>query len=243
MLSFMLALGLATTTADINKELQSFADSYQTDALREDINFGIKVDGKEWTVESKHGSVRLLEGAPASPTFVYVLDHDTLQRVASGQFSGLTAMGKARAGDPSPMQLESMDGFKPGDDFKAQFLSVTSHFWAKGDPEILKFGFDHARTVHGGEAVPVFYAPGIRTAWYGLLPGQHINQSPQDQKNDFDSVFMVIKGGTARMKIGGKELPLESGSSIHVRTGVTHEFWNPGTEPAELVMIAFGEGA
>lgn len=244
MFFLLLALGLASAnTAEIAQELETLTADYQTDALRENVTFGIKIDGSDWTVESNDEAVRLLKGVPSNPTFIYVLEGETFARITSGNLGALTAMGQARASDPTPMRLEFMDDFKPGDDFKTQFLSVTSHFWTRGEPEILRFGFDHARTVHGGQAVPVFYAPGIRTAWYGILPGQHINQSPQDQTNDFDSIFMILKGGSAKMKIGGKELPMETGTSIHVHAGVAHEFWNPGQEPAEIVMVAFGDGA
>lgn len=244
MLSLLLALGLAAGPAsDIADKLTSLTRDYQSDGLREDVTFGVRVEDADWTVDSRAGVVRLIAGKPGIPTFTYVLDTRTFSRIAAGELGALTAMGQAKASDPTPMRLELADDFHPGDDFKARFLSVTSHFWTPGTPELTRFGFDHARTVHGGQAVPVYYAPGIRTAWYGILPGQHINALPSDQTNKFDSMFMIIEGGSARMRINGRELPMLSGTSIHVPAGQEHEFWNPGERPAEMVMIAFGPGA
>lgn len=244
MLSLFLVLGLAATSAlDVGHELEALALDYRSDALREEATFGVRVDDADWTVQAQGDSVHVHAGRPALPTFTYVLDAGTFARVVAGDLGALTAMGQARASDPTPMRLELADGFHPGEDFKARFLSITSHFWTRGVPELVRFGFDHARTVHGGQAVPLHYAPGIRTAWYGILPGQHLNASPDDQVNDFDSIFMIVEGGSAMMRVGGRELPMTSGESVHVRAGEAHEFWNPGDRPAEMFMVSFGAGA
>lgn len=242
-LAAVLALLATSGPSPIEARLSALATDYRSDPRRLTAMFEVRVDGNRWTVTSEKDKVSIRRGPPPRPTFAFVMDRDTFDRVSSGRMNALTAMGQARASDPSPMRLEVEKGYKPGPNFRADFLSVAAHFWTTGRPEIVSFGFSHARTVHGGEAVPTYYAPGFRGAWYGLLPGQHVNAFPADQVNDFDTLFVVIEAGSARARIAGVEVPLTSRTSIHVPAGATHEFWNPGSRPAEMIMVAYGPKA
>jgi mannose-6-phosphate isomerase-like protein (cupin superfamily) len=49
--------------------------------------------------------------------------------------------------------------------------------------------------------------------------------------------------GKAMARIGGKEIPLGAGRMVFVPAGVSHEAWNPYEEPAEIILLMFGEGA
>lgn len=223
--------------------LQRLVDDYASDAQREAAIFAVTVGEDVWTIEATSAGATLSRGAPRIPTFSYKTDVKTLSAIAGGRMNGLTAMGQARSSDATPLTLEMLAGFRPGPEFRSIFLSTTSHFWSMGQPEVTRFGFDHARTIHGGEAVATYYEPGFRSAWYGILPGQHINADKRDQSNDFGSLFVIVKAGTARARIGGKEMELTDSTSIFVPAGMTHEFWNPGGKPAEMIMLAFGAGA
>jgi mannose-6-phosphate isomerase-like protein (cupin superfamily) len=52
-----------------------------------------------------------------------------------------------------------------------------------------------------------------------------------------------MTSGAAGARIGGRELTLETGTCTLVPAGVSHELWSRGTEPAELVIVMFGDGA
>lgn len=243
LLGFIPASANADTPENTETVLKRLAEDYAHDPARIAVTFGVTVKQETWTVEATADGTRVVRGAPKIPAFAYKTDAATLQAIATGRMNGLTAMAQARDTDPTPMTLEMLNGFKPGTEFHRTFLSVTSHFWTTGQPEITPFGFDRARTVHGGQAVATYYEPGFRSAWYGILPGQHVNKAPKDQTNAFGSLFIVIKAGTARARLGGNEVPLTDNTSIYVPAGMTHEFWNPGNTPAEMIMLAFGLGA
>jgi len=36
---------------------------------------------------------------------------------------------------------------------------------------------------------------------------------------------------------------VQEGQAMLIPAGVTHEFWNPNDQPAEIVLIMFGKGA
>src|SRR3546814_11132376 len=78
------------------------------------------------------------------------------------------------------------------DRVRRELIPAWFRFFTTGTPEIVKFGFGHGRQVHGGHAVPLYYGEGLRTAWYGLKPGMHVNREPGDQVNEFDSIFVIL---------------------------------------------------
>lgn len=231
-------------------DLERMAEDYAADpALVRPLTFGVRIDDGSWTVsadpanDGEPAEVTVETGEPEVPTFVYVTDAETFNRIARGDLQALTAMAQARSSDPAPMRLEFVNGYEMDAAGREAFLSVSFHFFTVGQPEIVQLGFDHALPVHGGEAIPIYYAGGLRTAWYGIAPGQHINADPADQVNEFDSLVIVLDGGSARARLGGRELPLVDDQAIYVPAGMTHEFWNPGDTPAAFLLIMFGEAA
>lgn len=233
--------------------LRAYADDFRNDpAASEPIIFGIKIKGAEdaaWHVivdGKREGTgkyaVELRRGLPAVPSAVYTLDLDTLRRIDRGEINALTAMGRARAADPAPMDMEAMPGFQADAEFLARFIPFTFHFWTRGLPETASFGRQHSREVHGARMVVLYYQKGLRSAWAQIEKGRHVNKDPRDQTNPFPTMIIGIRG-KAMARIGGKEIPLGAGRMVFVPAGVAHEAWNPYEEPAEIILLMFGEGA
>jgi mannose-6-phosphate isomerase-like protein (cupin superfamily) len=233
--------------------LRSYVEDFQKDpAAAEPMTFGIRISGKnggEWQVKvggrkETTGSyqVELREGLPSNPSAVYTLDSLTLRNIDKGEINALTAMGRARASDTTPMDIEFLGGFQPDPSFFARFIPFTFHFWTRGFPETVGFDKQHSREVHGANMVVLYYQKGLRSAWAQIDRGQHVNADPEDQKNPFPTMVIGIKG-KAVAKIGGKEVILHAGQMSFIPPGVSHEAWNPYEEPAEIILIMFGEGA
>jgi mannose-6-phosphate isomerase-like protein (cupin superfamily) len=240
-------LVLAQAPEDLIKQL---AEDYANDpALTQPVTFGIRVDDETWTIVATPASgetapsVTVRVGAPEVPAFLYITDGETFARIAAGDLHALTTMGQARATDPTPMTLDVVNGFEMDEVGLGLFLSVSFHFFTTGSPEVVPLGPAHALPIHGGEGLPIYYADNLRTSWYGIAPGQHINADPRDQVNDFSSLFIVIEAGTAEARIGGKDFALEDSQAIFVPAGMSHEFWNPGSERSTVILIMFGENA
>jgi mannose-6-phosphate isomerase-like protein (cupin superfamily) len=233
--------------------LRSFVEDFRSDpAAAEPITFGIRIMGEgggEWhiLVGGKKGGagsfqVELGRGLPPNPSAFYTLDLATLRKIESAEINALTAMGRARASDPAPMDIELMEGFEPEAEFFGRFIPFTFHFWTRGFPEIVSFGRPHSREVHGARMVVFYYQKGLRSAWALIEKGQHVNRDPKDQTNPFPTMIIGIRG-KAVAKVGGREVTMQAGQMAFVPAGVSHEAWNPYDEPAEVIILMFGEGA
>ena len=233
--------------------LRSYVEDFRVDpAAAEPMTFGIKVSGEgggEWQVVvggAKDGTggyrVELRTGLPASPAAVYTLDLATLGKIDSGEINALTAMGRAHASDPAPMDIEFTTGFQPDAAFIARIVPFTFHFWTRGTPETVSFDKQRSREVHGANMVVFYYQEGLRSGWALIEKGQHVNRDPSDQKNPFPTMLIGIRGRAAA-KVGGREMTLQAGQMVLIPAGVSHEAWNPYDEPAEVILLMFGEGA
>ncbi len=229
--------------------LQRYADDYAQDpTLTTPHRFGIRVGEAEWTVDARPAAdgrpavAALRHGFPQTPSYFFTMDAATLSRLDQGEINALTAMGKAHESDASPMDIGTMDGFSPGPDFVGEVLGVAFHFWTRGQPERIPIGGGHTRTVHGAQAVVLYYQPGLRSAWVQLRPGQHANADPSERSNPFPSLFIALRG-RAKANIGGREIDLDPSEAIFIPPGTPHDFWNPYDEPAEGILLMFGEGA
>jgi mannose-6-phosphate isomerase-like protein (cupin superfamily) len=250
---FCCALGHAIQPSSAEQILRSYVDDFRIDpAAAEPISFGIRIKDEErgeWQVvvggkKDREGSyqVELQSGLPSAPSVLYTLDLATLKKLDRGEVNALTAMGRARASDPTPMDIELMESFQPEPEFFARFIPLTFHFWTRGFPETVDFGKQQSRNVHGANMVVLYYQKGLRSAWAQIDKGQHVNSDPNDQKNPFPTMIIGIRG-KAVARIGGKEVILRAGQLAFIPAGINHEAWNPYDEPAEIILLMFGEGA
>lgn len=262
LVSIPLLVALATATAaraeasELTAEaiLEDYVADFRSDpAASEPITFGVTISGEgggEWHVVvggreegAETAKVELRPGAAPEPTFLYVGDLEILRRVHGGEVNVLTAMAKARSSDVTPMSIDATEGFVPDGTFVARVLPLTFHFWTRGLPEIVPFGSKSlTRAVHGASAAIFYYQPGFRSGWFQIENGQHVNADPADQVNPFPSM-LIITNGRAVGKIGGREVTLQRNQTVFIPANTSHEFWNPWEEPAEGILLMFGEGA
>ena len=249
-----LCVGLVVTSAEddgargtVESALQGFVIDFREDPFAEsaETTFGIAVKGVgEWHVEiGGPDHVVLKEGPVPGPAPFFITDVETLGRIERGELSIMTAMGRERMSDDTPMNFGPAHGFQLTPESMAELLPLTFHFWTKGRPETVSFGeLDQARVIHGAYATVFYYDKGLRTGYYRLENGQHINADPELQTNPFPSLFILI-GGVMESRIGGETMTLEAKQAVLVPAGVAHEFWNTRDTPAEFIIIMFGEGA
>lgn len=251
--AFFLASQSSAQARSAEDILRSYVTDFRSDpAAAEPMTFGIRITGEgggDWQVavagekeEDERYRVEMRTGLPQEPSVLYALDLPTLLKIDGGEINALTAMGKARASDKTPMDIEFMDGFQPDGSFFARFIPFTFHFWTRGFPETVAFGKEHSREVHGASMVVFYYQKGLRSAWGQIDKGQYVNKDPKDQSNPFPTMIIGIRG-KAVAKIGGEEITLTAGRMIFIPSGVSHEAWNPYDEPAEFILLMFGEGA
>ena len=243
----VVAQDASITTADI---IESYVSDYRHDRFAaEPMAFGIEIPEQgTWTVqvtgnETESGwEVILSEGLPETPTFIYLIEHETLQAIYDGKMNALTAQGKAFVGDYTPMSIKQMDGYSPSMEEYAQINPFSFHFWTKGFPEIIPFSEGMTRRAHGSNFVVFYYETGLRTAWYRVLPEERVRDDAREQAMPFPMLIVAIEG-TTEGEVDGKRVSLPKGNTIFIPAGVNHKWWNETDQPTEAVLIMFGDGA
>ncbi len=252
-LSTLLILGSLKVTlaqdAQIKTILETFAKDYNSDlTFKSDRSFGVEVDKEMWHINATMASdkgpsqVVVAKGQPNAPTFYFVTNLRTLKELDQGKMNALTAGVKAFSTDYAPLDIEVMDGFQPSEEFVGEVLAFTFHFWTKGIPEMVPFGQHYTRGTHGAQAAIFYYDTGLRTGYGFLHPGQHANEHPLSKSNPFSSMIILTKGKVVA-RLNEVDYEIEAGNAFFIPPGMTHEVLNPFDEPAEFVLLMFGEGA
>ena len=237
------------STAEKEIILESFVQDFSTDPFAREMRFGFKVDEDKWHMIIERDSTGKLSsslenGFPNTPILYWEMDSKTLSWLNNG-LNGETATARAQANDPYPLRTRATEGFPRYtiNEGLNEFLEgLRLHFWTRGFPEKYILSKDVARISHGGYVVGLVYTQGLRTMWFQLDPGQHVNKDPIDQKNPSHSLIIVTQG-KYKGKIDGKEVLFEEGHSYLIPAEVSHEFWNSFDAPAQGVLIMYGDGA
>jgi mannose-6-phosphate isomerase-like protein (cupin superfamily) len=255
----MLIIGFSGTAvhadaSDVQSMLTDWVVDFRSDpTAAAPVTFGIRVKDatpSDWHVvvagkqtSDSLWSVELVEGFPEAPCAFFITDTTHLRKVYSGELASLTAMGKAFSTDFAPLDIDAEEGFEPGPGDIDHLIRLSFHFWTRGFPEVVKFG-DLARTrpLHGANATLFYYQEGFRSGWFSITKGQHVNADENSRTNPFHTLFIMTRG-KAMARIGGVEKEVSQGDAMYIGPGVSHEFWNDTDEPAEGVLVMFGEGA
>lgn len=185
---------------------------------------------------------QLQEGISEDWDIGFETDIEFLRRLDKNEISALTAMGQARDSDPTPLVPKFGPAFKDRPDAGLLFRRIAFHFWNRTWPEIIPFAETASRLVHGGNASVFIYDEKIRTAWYQLKPGMHINKDAHDQTNNFPQLVIVTKG-EFKGRLDGEIIIMSEGKAVFIPPGMRHEFWAEGKDSGEVIWLAFGEGA
>ncbi|GGK16512.1 cupin domain-containing protein [Luteimonas terricola] len=189
----------------------------------------------------RDGAGRAVPAGGDEPATRFKAERSVYCDLASGRMNILTTMGQAHASDPTPMEADIGVAWTRGGRVRSELMPAWFNFFATDTPDSVRFGFGHGREVHGGHAVPLYYGEGLRTAWYGLEPGMHVNRDAEDQANAFDSIFIVLDG-PVHARFDGQQRMLEKGESVYVPAGMRHEFWVEQGR-GEFIVVMSGEGA
>ena len=151
-------------------------------------------------------------------------------------------MAQTRASDPTPLRPRLPEEFADDTDIRSYYVPLTRHFWDREWPETIYFGEGTTRSVHGANATALLYDDRIRTAWYQVKPGTHINADPLDQVNDFNTAIIVTKGRFYG-KLDGVERAFSEGEMVLVPKSMAHEFFAREEEYGEFLILMWGDNA
>jgi mannose-6-phosphate isomerase-like protein (cupin superfamily) len=229
---------------DIEIILTQMANSF-VEKIDNEFTIAVQFDIKEldtpWQVIVEKGrKIHVRQGSCDSAQFYFQSDIRTLRGIMEGKMTGLTAAGKATGSDSAPLDVRPAENLEFDPETRVRLFTFIQHFFNLSNPEKIMLGEKYSRMVHGGHAIPLYYYPGFRSAWYMLKKGERLNE-PGDT-NPFPQAFVFIEGqGFA--KIGDKRIEVTSGESYLVPPGSDHVVWTESDDPLVLIWLAWGEGA
>ena len=222
------------------REMSNFYSAKKPDKFKGKIHLLIG-DEDGYLVEMGKNDIEVKEaGMENQGDIGLVMSEETFENLSSGKWNGMTAAGRANMSDPAPLDFRLPEGQGMDAEKLQMMYHFLIHFFNKEYPTITKLGKEHSRKVHGGNAVPIAYGHGIRSAYYSIKKGDQINE---DEHDPWDQVFTVI-GGTGTAIIDDEEIELEKNMSVHVPPNTAHIVKKEeGSDELELLWIAYGEKA
>ncbi len=224
--------------------LQDLAEAYHDQAAQEwggIVGFDLGPEGGSWhVVLDAEEDPTVQEGPHAETRFTFVLSPETLARLHQGDLSPLTAAGREQLSDPAPLDFRLGAGLDFSPEVYRELITFMQRFFNPSSPERVFLGAEHARKIHGGHAVAMFYGEGFRSAWYLLQKGERLN-APGDT-NPFPQAFIFLSG-EGRAQIGEEPVDVRANEAYYIPPGAEHMVWNEAEEPLTLVFLAWGEGA
>jgi len=194
----------------------------------------------EWHVISGgEGGVTYGPGLLDSAETTLSMSYDTLQKLYSGQWSGLTAAGRAHFRDPAPLEFSLPPGMHPLEAMRRGYFFVT-HFFSADVPTRIRFGPGKTRKIHGAGAAALFYTTGLRSAYYCVTPDDKLNAD--GARDPMHQAFIII-GGKGMATIGERRFAVEGGEAVYIPPETVHMLETGGPEPLELIWLAWGERA
>ncbi len=225
---------------DIRKMLLDMSEAFEK-KLPDDYNISvnIEVDDTIWHVSSKDGEFHYGEGKMEGAEWELYLDQDTLSKVYHGEWSGLTAAGRADIKEPAPINFSLPKDRSPLEAMQMGYFFMT-HFFTPEYPTRIKFGHEHTRKIHGGNAAALFYHPGLRSSYYSLERDEVLNED--GAKDPMHQCFIII-GGKGTAEVDERKIEVSRGDAIYVPPNTIHKLWATDHDLLELIWLAWGEGA
>lgn len=221
--------------------LKEFAESFEKkieDDFTCKVQFNVNDTGEKLLVETTSGKVDIKEGTDTEVDIIIDTTLDTLKDICDGRINAFTAAGKSKPSDPAPLDWTVGKGFVPARMSNIYFMLM--HFFHPEEPETIKLGEEYSRLVHGGHAIPLYYHPGFRSAWYMIKKGERLNEP--GERDPFHQGIVVIDGkGFA--KIGDITVEISKNESYYIPPDSDQVLWTDSDEPLVIIWLAWGKGA
>jgi len=259
--TFLLTLSLNAQEESTEHILQSFVDSYKTDAMAHTVTFGIKIGESWWHVKSERiqkgypvgksnqytfhnygpNKVDLFNGKPVEPTWYFEFaNKETLDNINQQIWTASTASAKSFGSDVVALNIRDMDGFNSGIREDALVYEVMEHFWKKDQVEITRFTRDGSLPTHGVDHVGLYTMKDKRIGWFSIGPDEAANADQRLDKGQVPNLFIITKG-KGKADFGNGEVDLKVGMSIFIGPYVKHVIFNPYDVPMEGIVVLFGD--
>lgn len=225
----------------VGKWSESFVEKIDSSYVAT-LNFYLADSSKAYHVKFSDREFELVEGPADSYNLSFSSTIEHYNKIFRGDMTAMTSMGQANASDPIPLDYDIQNAISGN--ATNDFIFVAQRFFNKTPYDLVKLGEEHARIVHGGLAIPIFYQRtedvGVRSAWYQINKGEQVNE-PGDT-NPFPQYFIVMQG-RGYAKIGNDTIVVKKNEAYFIPPDHDHVFWNESEEPIIYIFLAWGKGA
>jgi hypothetical protein len=169
-----------SSKADVERMLADMADSFCQKApsnLSLIVQINVQPNERVWHIAIEPGkAVQVSAGSHQKAQFIFSTTEDALRLIYEGKMTGLMAAGKAKDSETAPLEMKFGERVESISARREKLFTFIQHFFNRSVPEKILLGEEHSRVVHGGHAIPLYYHPGMRSAWYLLKKGERLNE-------------------------------------------------------------------
>ncbi len=233
------------STFELDHMVREWSESFVTkidSTYKATINFYLADSSKACHVLFSNNQFELVQGSTDSFNMSFSSTKEHYNKIFRGEMTAMTSMGQATSSDPIPLNFEIQKAIS--DNATQDFLFIAQRFFNNTPYDLVKLGAEHARLVHGGLAIPIFYQRtegiGVRSAWYQINKGEQVNE-PGDT-NPFPQYFIITQG-EGYAKIGNDTIVVKENEAYFIPPNSDHVFWNEREEPIVYIFLAWGKGA
>ena len=236
---------MVASTFELDHMVREWSESFVTkidSTYKATINFYLADSSKACHVLFSNNQFELVQGSADSFNMSFSSTKEHYNKIFRGEMTAMTSMGQATSSDPIPLNFEIQKAIS--DNATQDFLFIAQRFFNNTPYDLVKLGAEHARLVHGGLAIPIFYQRtegiGVRSAWYQINKGEQVNE-PGDT-NPFPQYFIITQG-EGYAKIGNDTIVVKENEAYFIPPNSDHVFWNEREEPIVYIFLAWGKGA
>ena len=234
-----------TPTFELDYMVEKWSESFvsKIDSTYEaTINFYLADSSEACHVIFSSNKFELVKNSTDNYNLSFSSTKDHFNKIFRGDMTAMTSMGQATSSDPIPLNFDIQKAIS--DNATNDFLFISQRFFNNTPYDLVKLGPEHARIVHGGLAIPIFYQRtddiGVRSAWYQINKGEQVNE-PGDT-NTFPQYFIITQG-QGYAKIGNDTIEVKKNEAYFIPPNYDHVFWNENDEPIIYIFLAWGKGA
>ena len=234
-----------TPTFELDYMVEKWSESFvsKIDSTYEaTINFYLADSSEACHVIFSSNKFDLVKNSTDNYNLSFSSTKDHFNKIFRGDMTAMTSMGQATSSDPIPLNFDIQKAIS--DNATNDFLFIAQRFFNNTPYDLVKLGPEHARIVHGGLAIPIFYQRtddiGVRSAWYQINKGEQVNE-PGDT-NPFPQYFIITQG-QGYAKIGNDTIEVKKNEAYFIPPNHDHVFWNENDEPIIYIFLAWGKGA
>lgn len=223
--------------------LHAWADSFMAKIPRDytdTLDFHLQDSDESWYITLSQGNYQVIRGENPRAKAVVTGSYETYKRVFSGELNGMTAVARASIHHPAPLDFILKNDTQISDlNMNDVYFFIANFFNVHPHNKVL-LGREHARKVHGGHAVGLYYSTGYRSAYYNIKKGEMINEA--GEKDPWHQSFIIVEGQGLAL-LGQDTVALKAHEAYYIKPNSYHKVWTDSEEGISLIWSAWGKEA